>query len=283
VRVRNFAVPFLGSTAKYEGQSAGRRSAILAADSLGRLIVTTLTLVPDLQPQVEASGLAPVICYDPYYQRMVRYLRHILADGHPAMIRLHPGIQYPASDSHLHSNDLEGHAVLIVGYDDERQEFTLADPWDRRWGGVKSGLRTMSYNELSMVIMDSSKDITQVLCPLEVTVAERDEDGQRMLDVTSGFYAPKAIVMDRDNQVVEAVHIRVTGADFEAEQTIKGAWYVGEKATLAFTLPEGAPSSLKIEASATIAGLRPYAYRDTVSTTTWADIEVRTQRIAATA
>lgn len=244
--------------------------------------MTTLSLVRGAEP-VQATGLAPVICYDPYYQRMVRYLRHIIADGHPAMIRLHSGAQYPASEEHLYDNDLEGHAVLIVGYDDERQEFTLADPWNRQWGGVKGGLRTMGYNELSMVIMDGSKDITQVLCPLEVTTAEVDDDAGRRLEVRAGFYAPKAIVMDRDNQVVRSINIRLSGEGFEAEQTIDGSWYVGDKADLSFDLPADAPASLKVEATAAIAGLRPYAYADVVSSKTFVDLQVNARRIAATA
>src|ERR1700737_792847 len=159
------------------------------------------------QGRSNAVGLAPVACYDPYFHRMVHHLRKCLVDGHPVLARLHPAAQYPVEGSDLYSVDLEGHAVLIVGYDDERRIFAISDPWDRRWGGQLSGLRWIGYDELSLNIVDSTLDYVMVLAPLQVDVRAVEEASAKAIEIDVGFYEPAAIVMDRDTQEVREVGV----------------------------------------------------------------------------
>lgn len=213
------------------------------------------------------QGLAPVICYDPYYLRMVHYLREVIADGHPAMIRLHSAAEYPAPGETLCKVDLEGHAVLLVGYDDDRQAFLLADPWNTEWGGTHSRKRWLSYHEMSMVVVDGTKDLTMIVAPLAVDAVDVEVDGEPALDLKVGFYAPQAIVMDRQNQIVSRVVAELSDDRRTITGEIDGEWRVGETAALRLSGLSQLTGELSLTVRAVIGGDRPYPYRDAVSVT----------------
>lgn len=167
----------------------------------------------------------------------------------------------------LYEVDLEGHAVLIVGYDDKREAFLLADPWNRAWGGVHFSKRWLGYGEISMVTVDSSKGSGVILSPLQVDLEEVDLNGETALDLRIGFYAPQAIVMDWANQSVSRVTVALTDGRAVISTDIEGVWRVGEKASLRLTGVAALIGDLTLTVTAEICGERPYAYRDSVSVT----------------
>jgi hypothetical protein len=222
----------------------------------------------------KASGLAPVTCYDPYFSRLGHYLRAVLADGHPVLARLHSAAEYPTADESMYKIDLEGHGILIIGYDDERRAFAAADPWDRRWGGQHSGIRWIGYNELSLVLVDSSLGAIMVLSPLDVTTAVSEDGDEPVLTVSVGFYEPRAIVMDRANQEIRNVRITVTAGEFSATVRDSGQWKVGQNAVMKVKIPASA-SDINIQLVATVAGQRPYPYEDEIGVELHRDRQVR--------
>jgi len=162
--------------------------------------------------------------------------------------------------------DLEGHAVLIVGYDDERAAFLLADPWNKDWGGIHSRKRWLGYNEMSMVIVDGTKDVAILPTPLEVDVEEVDCREETAIDIGVSFYNPNAIVMDRANQIISNVDVEISDGLKSMSVSVTGEWHVGEEASLRITGLEALLSGKVIlTVKAEIGGDRPYRYRDTVS------------------
>lgn len=227
-------------------------------------MLTIFSPVSDVRVDT-ANGLGAILCYDPYFTRMLRGIKKALGDGNPVMIRLHPAARYQAPLDQVYRIDLESHAVLIVGYDDSQSAIAIADPWT-------GNLHWMSYEELSLLIVNSTKDCYIIAAPLDVKCAAVENGDVQALDIRVGFYSPDSIVMDRDGQLVTQVHVRVTGpkewCPWENEAEVAGSWKVGEFASLSLVIPSDAngPAELRVEVTATVQGERPYAYTDTICT-----------------
>lgn len=58
------------------------------------------------------KGLAPVVCYDPWFPRALESIKQSVHDGHPVLIRLHSAASYPLNADERYVVDLESHAVL---------------------------------------------------------------------------------------------------------------------------------------------------------------------------
>lgn len=74
------------------------------------------------------KGLAPVVCYEPWFPRCLEAIKQCLNDGYPLLVRLHSAASYPNDADECYKLDLESQAVLIVGYDDEKQAVAIVDP-----------------------------------------------------------------------------------------------------------------------------------------------------------
>ena len=201
-------------------------------------------------------------------------MRRSLADGHPVLIRLHPAAAYPAPAAMMQRNDLEGHATLIVGYDDDKRSFALLDPWQSRWGGARGGLRWISYSQLQMEIVDSTLDYMLIPAPLAVEAKISGATvNSRVLNILVSFYKPHGIVMDQDNQVLREVKVTLEpnqDLEFDGPTTsiVKGVWPVGKRAHVSFALRQTAfiPDEIIVKVQARVAGSRPYPFEDTTVT-----------------
>lgn len=91
------------------------------------------------------AGIPTLIYYDPHLPRNIAHVKRLLAQDLPVLIRLHPGMEYPMDEDLLHYRvDREGHVVALIGYDDQRQCFYMADPWwparrPGQWGKLPPG------------------------------------------------------------------------------------------------------------------------------------------------
>jgi len=209
-------------------------------------------------------------------------IRHCLADGYPILIRLHSAAQYPAPSETMYTNDLEGHAVLIVGYDDVEQAFAVKDPWDPHWGGHRSGTWWIPYNRLPLEVVDSTKDFYLIPAPLQVSATIRQtRAGRQELGVEVRFYAPNGIVMDQDNQMIREVAAAVevpAGLVLAGLScaSVRGCWRVGQTAHLSFPLEstEVTEADVVVSVRARVAGARPYRFEDETAVRTTCRVEV---------
>lgn len=218
------------------------------------------------------NGLAPVVCYDPWFPRALESIKQSVHDGHPVLIRLHSAASYPFSSNERYTVDLESHAVLVVGYDDSKGALAVIDPWDKNWGGKVGGRRWISYSAIETQTVNTSLGLSMPLSPLSVhPETHRDDSGNFSIQLKVGFYIPRGTIMDRKSWTITKVNVCCNLPEsWEGKQLdyeIAGCWTVGDSLQLSLPIANSplAPGEIKLNVSATIQGKRPYDFEDVVS------------------
>jgi hypothetical protein len=216
-------------------------------------------------------GLAPTVSYDPWFLRALESIKQSIADGIPALVRLHCGSSYSRDPETSLAHDMESQAVLIVGYDDARRAVKIVDPWHPKMGGRRGGTFWLGYDDLTIEIVDSSRGLVMNLAPLDVSIrAVWDSADQLSLDINAGFHAPLGRVMDRDGWAIKQFDIEIqpsTAWTFDPQRlSIRGHWLVGDQAqaTLQTTHSLSEEGEICVQVTATIEGKRPYPFIDKV-------------------
>lgn len=89
----------------------------------------------------------------------------------PALVRIHFTTDiYPMKQDEAKYMDVSGHALLMVGYDEEG--FIFNDPWDNdKWGGQRGGKNIkISYKDLKKghnILVNCSKEVIEPFTKLE--------------------------------------------------------------------------------------------------------------------
>lgn len=106
-------------------------------------------LITNQQIPETANALVPVIGYEPWSLRALESIKSSIVNGVPTLIRVHSAADYPIENEELsHRLDMESHCVLIVGYNDDKEEFDIVDPWNPNWGGQHGGVGKLPYESL---------------------------------------------------------------------------------------------------------------------------------------
>jgi hypothetical protein len=232
---------------------------------------STASFSKDSIKESTSKGLAPVIGYEPWFPRALESIKQCINDGFPVLIRLHSAASYPILTAERYAVDLEGHAVLIIGYDDDRQSVELVDPWDRKWGGVHYGRRWLSYSLLQVMTVNSTCDKTQFLAPLQIIANHKlDQGGGLSIDLEAGFYSPRGTIMDRASWAITRLTIDCYPPEIWQSKpinyVINGCWHVGEVLKLSFPLQNSVLSDgeIQLTVKAIIQGNRPYQFSDQI-------------------
>lgn len=211
--------------------------------------------------------------YDPYYHRFIDHVRSLVAKGNAAIIRLHPGTDYPMSEDTLHYRvDREGHVVAIIGYDDEKREAIIADPWNNVLGGGKGGVRRMAYAELASVFVDSTLDAVTIPVPWQATVTIPDEvDGEFTITAKIHYACPVPLAKSY-------YHLHNTMATIEVPSGLElrspasqnlgedGFFNPGDTVELSWRVEATAPinGDVVIHARGALSSSDPYPYEDVI-------------------
>ncbi|HUW77695.1 MAG TPA: hypothetical protein VMV52_02960 [Candidatus Nanopelagicaceae bacterium] len=87
-----------------------------------------------------------------------------------------------------------GQVVALVGFDDEAQTFLVADPWNAQFGGKVAGLRAISYQEFSCIIVNCTLGVTSAAFPLKIGIEISPLSGSTSLvDAFVSLRAPKPL------------------------------------------------------------------------------------------
>lgn len=228
------------------------------------------------QPKVEDStfeGLAPVVCYEPWFPRFLEAIKQCLNDGYPVLIRLHSAANYPNAVEDGYKLDLESQAVLITGYDDERQAFAIIDPWNNIWGGELGGRRWVPFVDISRVAVNTSLGMGMCLTPPQVELAQQLDENQNLSLVANiGFYSPRGVVMDRESWAIKKIKVECILPE-EWGRTVhyemEGHWIVGDLINLSMPITSNLKSDgeIKVIIKAVIQGIRPYEFSDCLQIT----------------
>ena len=83
------------------------------------------------------------------------------------MIRVHSAADYPIENEELsHRLDMESHCVLIVGYNDDKEEFDIVAPWNPNWGGQHGGVGKLPYEALHEATIASTVGASTLGTPI---------------------------------------------------------------------------------------------------------------------
>lgn len=230
----------------------------------------SLEHIQDIAEDSTFSGLAPVVCYEPWFPRCLEAIKQCLSDGYPLLIRLHSAASYPNDISDCYMLDLESQAVLIIGYDDEKQAVAIIDPWNNNWGGELGGKRWVSYSDISRQTVNTSLGIIMCLTPPQFQLTQQLDVNQN-LSITAeiGFYSPRGVVMDRDSWAIKKITAECILPDMWGKAIqfeMEGHWIVGDLITLSMpitTKPE-CDGEIKVIIKAEIEGIRPYQFKDCI-------------------
>lgn len=216
------------------------------------------------------NGLAPVVCYEPWFPRCLEAIKQCLSDGHPLLVRLHSAGSYPNDTTECYKLDLESQAVLLVGYDDEKQAIAIIDPWNNNWGGEKGGRRWMTYADISRQIVNTSLGMAMCLTSLQLKLTSHvDLNKNLSIEAEIGFYSPRGVIMDHDSWAIQKISAECTlpevwGKTINYE--IEGHWIVGDN--IKFSMPLASnikcDGEILVRMKAEIFGKRPYEFSDSI-------------------
>lgn len=228
------------------------------------------------QHKVEDSafkGLAPVVCYEPWFPRCLEAIKQCLSDGYPLLIRLHSAASYPNDANEGYKLDLESQAVLIIGYDDEKQAVAIVDPWNNNWGGEIGGRRWITYADISKQTVNTSLGMAMCLTPPQVHLTPQLDANQNLsIKAEIGFYTPRGVVMDRDSWFIKKITAECILPDSwgkEIQYEMEGHWIVGDLISLSMPITSKPKfdGEIKVQIKAEIEGKRPYEFTDCIEMT----------------
>jgi len=219
--------------------------------------------------EITHQGLATILCYDPFLPRCIEGIKLNLLAGLPSLVRLHAGANYPTPSEYRYQVDLEGHAVLIVGFDDVKRAFSVVDPY-RRCCNESIEKTWLPYEDLTIAMVDCSSGNQTV--PPNLKIEAIVSSCGSTLQIYASIPLPFGPVMDLDNLHLSGATLEVQF--HEANRTITrlltnpATARIGEHFSFQAEIPRDiAPDGiLDIEVSATIGGTRPYAYNAKIGT-----------------
>lgn len=228
-----------------------------------------------------SNGLAPIMCYEPWFPRVLDSIRQSIIDGHPVMVRLHSAASYPLPSKDRYKLDLESHAVLIVGYDDDLKAVAIIDPWDNNWGGVCGGRRWLPFSVLQILCVNSTCDQVTLLTPLIFSVTSTQDSSKNLsLDLEIGFYIPRGTVMDLDSWIISNVFVECNMSHnsemVSLNYSVPGHCKVGDKIKISLPIHNNSQDveQVKLSIQTTIEGNRPYAFTNTIETSQTIDVSL---------
>jgi len=219
--------------------------------------------------EITHQGLASILCYDPFLPRCIEGIKLNLLAGLPSLVRLHAGANYPTPSEYRYQVDLEGHAVLIVGFDDVKRAFFVVDPY-RRCSDESIEKTWLPYEDLTIAMVDCSSGNQTVPPNLKIEAAVSNCGST--LQIHAGIPLPFGPVMDLDNLHLSGATLEVQF--HEANRSITrlltnpATARIGEHFSFQTEIPRDiAPdATVDVQVSATIGGTRPYAYNARVGT-----------------
>jgi hypothetical protein len=198
------------------------------------------------------ASIPAIAGYDPYIGRAIGSLRVALAKGYPVMVRLHPGREYETYDeTDLHTLDKEGHAILIVGYDDLSCSFEIIDP-------ARGGRQQLPYDEFGIRVVDSTLDFALLIAPLQIEAVRLDTP-EDLVKVSVGLFTPATPVVDETRVRVKDIRLITKMGPLEI-----GTAVIGQPASVTVS---GGILSHDLDVEGKIEGNRPLPYSRPVRAT----------------
>jgi len=244
-----------------------------------------------LHEKISPRGLVGLMRYDPHSPRCFEGMKLNLLEGLPTIIRLHPGANYP-NEIRREQIDLEGQAVLVIGYDDTKEAFAIIDPFQRIPGRTPE-INWMPFEQLATTIVDIS--LGEDVPPKSLKIDVIKMNGQGDLEISISLPEIYGTITDYDLLTLEEISmdVKVSCQDnsLMTHHAFNGKYPFGTTAKTKIFLPKSldATMDVSIKVDGLIHGSRPYDYRDHIGldysctfTSTTQEIEVSDKEIEFT-
>ncbi len=204
--------------------------------------------------------------------RSIESVKQSIIDGKPVLIRLHSAASYPCKNKEdNYKLDLESHAVLIVGFNDEENNFDIVDPWNN-FEGNRKGIYKLSYEEYPLLCVNCSLSKDTIITEVSLDIEKVIIGNHSGIKLKLGLYTPKGYIIDQNNTYINDIKLEINytlkGKGKHSEVEIKGNYKIGEYAYKTISLGENINEKIKfnIKSTVTIHGIRPYKYDDKIIT-----------------
>lgn len=216
----------------------------------------------------QTGGIPAFPYYMPYFPRFWRQIKSLLASGYPVLMRLYPGFHYPAPEAILHKKiDREGHAVLLVGYDETQRVAIIEDPWNPDWGGARGGRTYVPYRLFEQSVVDNTLGFVDVVVPWTLDLdCSRGSGSRATVSCRLTYNCPEPL--DSTRYVLSSVTARIALPDFarlcREEDPSRVRSVLAPRATWEFKweleLGAGVGQPASVEIRAQLSGAEPYEY-----------------------
>lgn len=219
-----------------------------------------------LHETILPRGLIGLMRYDPHSPRCFEGMRLNLLEGLPTIIRLHPGANYP-NEICREKIDLEGQAVLVVGYDDLKEAFAIIDPFQRTPEQIPE-ITWMPYEQLATTIVDYSSG--QEIPPTHLKIEVTKKTDQDYIEVSIGLPEIYDTITDYNLLTLEELSmsavINCKDKSLKIHHVFGGKYPLGTTAKTKLFFPKNYNDSmdLSIKVDGFLHGCRPYDYRDSI-------------------
>lgn len=219
-----------------------------------------------LHETITPRGLIGLMRYDPHSPRCFEGMKLNLLEGLPTIIRLHSGANYP-NETRREQIDLEGQAVLVVGYDDTIQAFAIVDPFQRTAANAPE-ITWMPYEQLATTIVDIS--LGEDIPPTNLKIDVIKMKGQGHLEISIGLPEIYGTITDYDLLTLEEISLDVKidckDNSLLTHHAFNGKYPLGTSAKTKVFFPKSFddPMDVSIKVDSFIHGSRPYEYRDRI-------------------
>jgi predicted double-glycine peptidase len=238
---------------------------------------SSLKVVDNSVSNERLSGLACVAGYEPWVMRSIASAKQVLADGYPLLARVHSAADYPLeTEEDSQRLDMESHAILFTGYDENRGVFYISDPWNPDTGGKQGGQREITFEEYAIVMVNATRSKFAVMAAPVIEPIIYKGDNFRCIQLKVGFYTPRGYILDQHCTAITGLDISIDFGTITSSRKIYGRWEIGDYATLSYPIPTDIEGNvqIKIISHITLEGARPYRYQDVIEYSFDKEVEV---------
>lgn len=214
---------------------------------------------------IHHRGLVSIMRYDPHVTRCFEGIKLNLLEDRPTIVRVHAAANYPINQN-SYIIDQEGHAILIVGYDDDKLAFAIIDPFQRE--NQPPSITWLPYEKLAITMVDMT--LGNDLESPGLHVDAKISGDRSSIQICTGIPNVYGTIIDQDHLILRNLEVHVTityeGTTEFFHHTARAELPIGSQEIFKIKIPNNARKNIyvSINVNGTIKGVRPYEYQDQI-------------------
>lgn len=208
---------------------------------------------------IHHRGLVSIMRYDPHVTRCFEGIKLNLLEDRPTIVRVHAAANYPINQN-SYIIDQEGHAILIVGYDDDKLAFAIIDPFQRE--NQPPSITWLPYEKLAITMVDMT--LGNDLESPGLHVDAKISGDRSSIQICTGIPNVYGTIIDQDHLILRNLEVHVTityeGTTEFFHHAARAELPIGSQEIFKIKIPNNARKNIyaSINVNGTIKGVRPY-------------------------